>query len=170
MQPGPVSWQQAAARLAATVACPPSRWQDAVTATPRHLLVPRWFAWDEQEEAWELRDGPADQAAWLRAAYAARTLVTRVGTVHADDARAGTRYPGWPASSSTAPDLVIAMYRRARICDGADVLDVGTGSGYGAALLARRLGAAHVTTIDIDPYLTRVARERLESAASARRS
>jgi SAM-dependent methyltransferase len=56
------------------------------------------------------------------------------------------------------------MYRRARICDGADVLDVGTGSGYGAALLARRLGAAHVTTIDIDPYLTRVARERLGSA------
>jgi protein-L-isoaspartate O-methyltransferase len=42
-----------------------------------------------------------------------------------------------------------------------DMLDVGTGSGYGAALLATRLGDARVTTIDIDPYLIKAAEERL---------
>jgi SAM-dependent methyltransferase len=56
------------------------------------------------------------------------------------------------------------MYRHARIYDGADVLDVGTGSGYGAALLSRRLGAEHVTSIDVDPYLTSIAAERLAEA------
>jgi SAM-dependent methyltransferase len=55
------------------------------------------------------------------------------------------------------------MYRHGRIYDGADVLDVGTGCGYGAALLTRRLGARHVTSIDVDPYLTSTATQRLGS-------
>jgi protein-L-isoaspartate O-methyltransferase len=163
----PVTWQQAAGQLAATILYPQSRWRDAVTATPRHLLVPRWFDWDDDHQAWELRDGPSDEAAWLDAAYSRRTLVTRAGPVHADHACPGRPYPGWPASSSTSPALVISMYRHARIYDGADVLDAGTGTGYGAALLTRRLGAAHVTTIDIDPYLTSAAGERLAAIGAA---
>ena len=43
------------------------------------------------------------------------------------------------------------------------MLDVGTGSGYGCALLAARLGAEHVTSVDVDPYLTAAASERLDS-------
>ncbi|MGH3156777.1 MAG: methyltransferase domain-containing protein [Streptosporangiaceae bacterium] len=82
---------------------------------------------------------------------------------HADHAQPGRPYPGWPTSSSTGPGLVVAMYRHAHIFDGADVLDVGTGTGYGCALLTRRLGAEHVTSIDVDPYLTRVAAERLDT-------
>ncbi|MGI3225026.1 methyltransferase domain-containing protein [Streptomyces sp. GTA36] len=39
---------------------------------------------------------------------------------------------------------------------------VGTGSGYGTALACRRLGDRQVTSIDVDPYLVDVARERLE--------
>jgi SAM-dependent methyltransferase len=55
------------------------------------------------------------------------------------------------------------MYRHARMYDGADVLDVGTGSGYGCALLTRRLGGEHVTSIDVDAYLTGIARQRLDA-------
>lgn len=69
----------------------------------------------------------------MDAAYGTwETLVTRVGPVHADHAEQDTTYQGWPTSSATLPYLVIAMYRHARIYDGADVLDVGTGPGYGA--------------------------------------
>ncbi|MCK9893370.1 methyltransferase domain-containing protein [Frankia sp. AgB32] len=53
------------------------------------------------------------------------------------------------------------MYRYAHLADGLDVADVGTGSGYGAALLARRYGGDHVTTLDIDPYLAEAATHRL---------
>lgn len=155
-------WEGRARALAETTVYPQSRWWDAVISTPRHLLVPRWFEYSQQARSWELRDGPSDSAAWLDAAYSAgKTLVTRIGPAHADHAEPGTGYQGWPTSSATLPHLVIAMYRHARIYDGADVLDVGTGPGYGCALLARRLGGEHVTSIDIDPYLTATAAERL---------
>jgi SAM-dependent methyltransferase len=42
------------------------------------------------------------------------------------------------------------------------VLDVATGSGYGCGLLAARFGDEHVTSIDVDPYLTEAAARRLD--------
>ncbi len=154
------SWQDRAAALAADVAGPGSGWLDAVRRVPRHVLVPRWFSRDGG--AWAVRDGPSDEAAWLDAAYdGTTTLVTRVGAVHADHAEPGCRQEGQAASSATMPRLVLDMYRRARLMDGASILDVGTGSGYGAALLAARYGDGQVTSIDIDPYLTGAAAGRL---------
>jgi protein-L-isoaspartate O-methyltransferase len=158
------SWQDKASTLAAEILYPQSRWYAAVRSVPRHLLVPRWFTQDRDYEAWELRDGPSDEQAWLDAAYdGRRTLVTQIGTVHADHAEPGIAYDGWATSSATLPGLVIDMYRHARIFDSADVLDVGTGSGYGAALLAHRLGDEHVTSVDIDPHVTTAATGRLAS-------
>jgi protein-L-isoaspartate O-methyltransferase len=157
-------WQERACALAGHLADPRSGWHEAALSVPRHVLVPRWFTQSRDYENWELRDGPSDEQAWLDAAYdPRRTLVTKVGTTHADQAAPGTAYTGWATSSSTLPGLVLDMYRHARIYPGTDVLDVGTGSGYGAALLARRLGDQHVTSIDIDAYLTRIAQSRLDS-------
>jgi hypothetical protein len=53
------------------------------------------------------------------------------------------------------------MYQHAQLADGLDIADVGTGSGYGTALLSTRYGERHVTTIDIDPYLVDTAASRL---------
>jgi protein-L-isoaspartate O-methyltransferase len=157
------SWQERAAVLAADIADPGSGWHDVVRRVPRHVLVPRWFS-PRPGEAWEVRDGPSGEPAWLDAAYdGLMTLVTRVGPVHADHAEPGARYEGRSTSSATMPRLVLDMYRRARLVDGAAILDVGTGSGYGAALLALRYGDAQVTSIDVDPYLTQAAGERLDS-------
>jgi protein-L-isoaspartate O-methyltransferase len=100
----------------------------------------------------------------MAAAYSDRTLVTRIGPLHADQARPEDHPAGLPTSSSTMPGLVVRMYQFAQLSDGADVLDVGTGSGYGCALLAQRLGEKHVTSIDIDPYLTESAGTRLDQA------
>ena len=66
-----------------------------------------------------------------------------------------------PTSSATLPGLIVQMLRHAHLYDGADVLEVGTGSGYGCAVLAHRLGGQHVTSVDVDAYLTEVAAERL---------
>nr|WP_093174008.1 methyltransferase domain-containing protein [Sinosporangium album] len=155
-----MDWIPFAERLAAKVTHPRSRWRDSVASTPRHLLVPRW--WAPGPGGRTAQDGPADPRTWARAAYADRTLVTRVGDLHADHAKPGDRPQGYPTSSATLPGLVLQMFGHARLHPGLHVLDVGTGSGYGAALLSRFVGDARVTSVDVDPYLTSVATERLE--------
>jgi protein-L-isoaspartate O-methyltransferase len=138
-----------------------------VAAVPRHVLLPRWWAWAERgrlwHDSWEFRDGPASPGQWLDAAYGDRSLITQVGELHADHAGPTDRPIGRPASSATMPGLLVQMYRHAMITEGADVLDVGTGSGYGTALLATRLGDGHVTSIDLDDYLVKAATARLAS-------
>jgi protein-L-isoaspartate O-methyltransferase len=162
-----VNWEPRAVQLAAAVTHPASRWRPAVTAVPRHVFTPRWWTWAAPgpglwHDVWELRDGPADPAGWLDAAYADRSLVTQVGPLHADHASPASRPEGRPTSSATLPGLLVQMYRHAMLSNSTDVLDVGTGSGYGTALLCKRLGDSHVTSIDVDEYLTKAAAERLD--------
>jgi protein-L-isoaspartate O-methyltransferase len=162
-----VNWKPRAALLASEVTHLVSRWRPVVAAVPRHVFVPRWWAWAEPgrlwHDSWQLRDGSADVAKWLDTAYSDRSLVTQIGELHADHANPADRPIGRPTSSGTMPGLLVQMYRHAIIADGADVLDVGTGSGYGTALLATRLGDAHVTSIDLDDYLIKAATDRLAS-------
>jgi protein-L-isoaspartate(D-aspartate) O-methyltransferase len=44
------------------------------------------------------------------------------------------------------------------------VLEIGTGTGYNAALLAHRLGSAAVTSVEIDPDLAEQARRALTTS------
>ncbi|MFD5733866.1 protein-L-isoaspartate(D-aspartate) O-methyltransferase [Streptomyces sioyaensis] len=157
-----MDWETHARRLAADTVRRESRWHEPLATVPRHLFVPRW--WANEGGRWTLRNGPAAPEPWMQAAYTDRTLVTRVGPLHADDAEPGTAITaGLPTSSSTLPGLVVTMYRHAVIPDGADVL-VTTGSGYGTALACRRLGDKHVTSIDVDPALVEKAGNRLAAA------
>jgi protein-L-isoaspartate O-methyltransferase len=156
-----MDWQMHARRLAAEVVRPESRWHGPLTATPRHVFVPRW--WAHTGQVWEVRDGAADAEAWMEAVYADRTLVTRIGPAHADQAEPGaTVSTGSPTSSSTLPGLVVTMNRHAMIADNSRVL-VTTGTGYGTALMCRRLGDEQVTSVDVDPHLVTTARDRLDS-------
>jgi len=148
-------WQVHARSLADEVTHPGSRWYPIVAGTPRHTFVPAW--WTRSDGRWRLLRGP------LADVYTNRSLVTRVGTLHADDATEDDTPTGLPTSSSTHPGLVLTMYRYGQLGEGLDVLDVGTGSGYGAGLLARRYGGERVMTVDIDPYLVEAAAQRLEA-------
>nr|WP_272923957.1 methyltransferase domain-containing protein [Streptomyces sp. SID3343] len=122
-------------------------------------MVPAWWTYRPPTH-WQRVDARFPTA-W-REAYTDTTLVTRVGTRHADDTDTDTdEANGSPTSSSTLPSLVLAMFDHAGITEGERVIDVGTGSGYSAALLTHRLGDDAVTSVDIDPYLVRVARERV---------
>ncbi|MEU7524270.1 methyltransferase domain-containing protein [Saccharothrix sp. NPDC042600] len=126
-------------------------WAAAIAATPRHLLVPTAYR-QQPDGAWAALD---TAGADLDLAYSTTTLVTRL-----DDT-------GQPLSSSTKPDLMVRMLELLDIHDGHRVLEIGTGTGYNAALLAHRLGDDHVHSIDIDPTLVDTARTRL--AAIGRR-
>ncbi|MEV5606136.1 protein-L-isoaspartate(D-aspartate) O-methyltransferase [Streptomyces sp. NPDC052299] len=156
-----MDWKPYAAALAADVAHPGSGWWEPVRGTPRHVLVERWF--EPGGGGWQAVDGPGDEEGWAGAAYANRTLVTQVGAAHADRAAPEQVVTGHPTSSSTAPGLVVSMLRHGRLMPGHRLLDLATGSGYSAALACHRLGDDRlVTTLDVDPYLTRAAAERLD--------
>ncbi|MFR9798413.1 methyltransferase domain-containing protein [Streptomyces sp. MS06] len=155
-----MEWRTRAARLADQVTDPDSRWLAPVAQVARHTLVPRW--WDTDGTGrWVVRDGPSNPQAWSDAAYADRSLITRVGTLHADHADPGDQPEGLPTSSATMPSLVVRMLRHARPGDGLTLLDLGTGAGGLTAYACHRLGDDHVTSLDVDPYLVGAARDRL---------
>ncbi|MFD7131294.1 methyltransferase domain-containing protein [Streptomyces sp. NPDC059894] len=157
-----MDWESKATALANRVTDPDSRWLAPVARVPRHELVPYW--WDLNEVGqWIRRNGPSDPEAWAEAAYADRSLITRVGTLHADQADPGDQPDGRPTSSATLPSLIVRMLRHGRLAPGLPFLDLGTGAGGLTAYACHGLGNEHVTSLDVDPYLVSVAGERLAS-------
>lgn len=76
-----------------------------------------------------------------------------------------TAADGRPLSSSSQPAVMAAMLEQLAVGHGQRVLEVGTGTGYNAALLARLVGNhGAVTTVDVDPYLVERARGHLAAA------
>ncbi|MGH3819659.1 MAG: methyltransferase domain-containing protein [Pseudonocardiaceae bacterium] len=133
-----------------------AQWQAVYRRTWRHPYVPSYYP--------ELGAGPLVSAAdeqqrarWLAAVYSNESLITKVIQV---PSRQGGSYPRF-TSSSTLPSLLLIMLEALDVIDGCRVLEIGTGSGYHAALLCERLGSEYVTSVDIDPELVELARERL---------
>ena len=126
-------------------------WKAAVAATPRHVLVPVAY---EQRSNGEWCQFDVTSPSGLDRVYSTTTLVTAL-------ACRGTHYEG--ISSSTKPDLVVRMLEALDVHDGHKVLEIGTGTGYNAALLVHRLGDERVFSVDLDAEIVDPARERLAS-------
>lgn len=89
-------------------------------------------------------------------------------TTQWDDGRHQGSAPGRvPTSSASAPSLVAAMLHALDVRDGMRVLEIGTGTGWNAGLLARRLGDEYVTSIEIDPEVAAAAATALRDAGTA---
>lgn len=156
-----MDWTSHAQRLADEITDSPSRWRNIVAATPRHLLAPSW--WEATGDGWRAVVGERDPSAWMAAAYGARrSVVTRVGDWHADLADHGMELTGGrPTSSATMPALTVQMLGHLRLFKEARILDCGTGSGYGAALMSRLVTDENVTSVDIDKAVVDKASDRL---------
>lgn len=139
------------------------RWRAAFAAVDRGLFVPYFFAPAADRPGWRIVENDDEYRAGL---YSDEVLVTQLGGGYRADAaiRAGEPVYDQPTSSSSAPSLMASMLESLAIGEDMRVLEVGTGTGYNAALLSHRLGDKNVTTVEIDPALAKRARSVLASA------
>lgn len=125
-------------------------WIDAFQSVPRERFVDRFVAVHTVDRDISEHDlSSADVVSALRAIYSDSSLLTQFD--------AG----GTATSSSTAPSLMALMLEHLDAHPGHRVLEVGTGTGYNAALLCHALGPDAVTTMDIHPQLVELAADRL---------
>jgi protein-L-isoaspartate(D-aspartate) O-methyltransferase len=142
----------------------PEDWWAAFAAVPRHAFIPD-LTWRHgtANGRWGLipRCRADDPDGWLSAAYRDDSVITQVD----DGEPSGPDGTGVLASSSASmPTVVAVMLRALDVHDGCNVLEIGTGTGYNVALLAHRLGAHHVTSVEIDPTITDAACHALKRA------
>ncbi|MER5965917.1 methyltransferase domain-containing protein [Streptomyces sp. NPDC002057] len=125
-------------------------WRAAFAEVPRHRFVPYYYVpgTDGYERLWSGDPDPGRRDRWLRGAYADTAIATRVRD-------------GELVSSASQPSLMALMLHALDVRDGDDVLEIGAGTGYHAALLSHRLGAEHVTTVDLDEEIAESARTHL---------
>jgi protein-L-isoaspartate(D-aspartate) O-methyltransferase len=140
-------------------------WREAFATVPRHVFIPD-VVWQEDEDL----PAPADLVplrraedpdAWLELAYGPDFVITQVDDGHPVGPQGRGHYA---TSSASMPAVVADMLAHLQVQPGMRVLEIGTGTGYNAALLACQLGAQNITTIEIDPGVAAHARQALANA------
>lgn len=120
----------------------------------------QWFIpdviWEHGESGHVPVDRRTNPSQWAALVDSDQPVVTQVNDGH------NTLGDGQATSSSTAPPVMAYMLQACDLLPGDRVLEIGTGTGFNAALLATLIGAHRVTTVDIDPGLVEVANATLQ--------
>jgi protein-L-isoaspartate(D-aspartate) O-methyltransferase len=126
----------------------------AFRATPRHRFLTRVWHYQRQNGGWReiLTHTLARQE--LRLLYSDRALTTRLS-------EAAPGQPPAPISSSSQPSLMAEILEDLCLEPGMRTLEIGTGTGYNAALLARLVG--RVISLEIDRRVLTEAEEHLQA-------
>ncbi|MFI0742819.1 methyltransferase domain-containing protein [Streptomyces sp. NPDC021100] len=127
----------------------PERWASAVASVPRHRFLPRVIWQRDGAGGYAPLDADTESEAWLATAYANTSIVTQVN----DGQPADDGVAAFPSSSASAPSIVVLMLSMLDPQPGQQVLEIGTGTGWNAGLLAHVLGAGNVTSVEVDPVL-----------------
>ena len=125
--------------------------------TPREVFVSRFYRRAESGQK-VLLDGtdPAQREQWLRGVYTDEAL-----TVQLTPAPDLADQAGAPTSSSSMPTVMAGMLEALDLQPEHRVLEIGTGTGYHAALLCQRGGACNVASVELHPALADTARRAL---------
>lgn len=97
----------------------------------------------------------------VRDAFLAMPREEFVRPEDADDAYADAPLPIGRGQTISAPSMIAIMLEEARLAPGDHVLEIGTGSGYHAALVAHIVGPQYVVTIERIPGLAEWGRSNL---------
>lgn len=144
----------------------PAEFGPAFIAAAREWFVPDRFWYQDTDESPDIRvDRAADPESWLSVVYSNRALVTQFD----DGATVWPEIGHRPTSSASMPSVVAGMLRALEPQPGHTVLEIGTGTGWNAALLAEIVGRTGlVSTMEIDPVVAEQARANLERAGYER--
>lgn len=136
----------------------PDEWRTAFAAVPRARFLPDviWLRGDGG--AHEPCDRRTEPERWSRAVHADRPVVVQVRDGDGREAQGGDP---WPSSSASQPSVVAGMLLDLDLDDGMRVLEIGTGTGWNAGLLAHRLGGESVCSVEVDRGLAEMARGSL---------
>ncbi|MFC7734076.1 methyltransferase domain-containing protein [Actinomadura keratinilytica] len=136
------------------------RWRPAFLAVPRHLFVPDVIWVDAGDGTPTARRREDDPAAWLETAYADEPIGTQVDDGTTPDTGRGLLV----TSSISKPSIVSRMLHYLQVEPDMRVLEIGTGTGWNAALLTHMAGGQNVTTVEIDAAIADRARKTLAEA------
>ncbi|TYB54768.1 protein-L-isoaspartate(D-aspartate) O-methyltransferase [Nonomuraea sp. PA05] len=133
---------------------------DAFRAVPRHLFVPA-VAFATPDDVPVVIDRDADPGTWWDTVYSKEPIITQL-----DDGATDLRTAvGAYTSSSSAPATVAELLRVLDPEPGDSVLEVGTGTGWTAALLSHVVGEhGRVTSIEVDASVAEQAAKNLGDA------
>ncbi len=126
---------------------------DAFAAVPRHEFLRRFFKQAAERSQYE---AVADtDPGWLDMTYADQVWATQLDgdDTKWEEARRDGPIAGTPTCSNTQPSLTAVMLEALDIGEKQQVLEIGTGTGYHAALLCEMVGADRVGSVDVDPSL-----------------
>jgi protein-L-isoaspartate(D-aspartate) O-methyltransferase len=140
----------------------PSAWETLLTEVPRAPFIPDTIWVDDSAGAGLVAlSQHADPDRWHAAVSANAPVVTQVNLGDVAPGQQGR----FPSSSCSQPSIVADMLDALDVRPGQSVLEIGTGTGWNAALLANRVGAhGRVVTIEVDPCLAAGARRALIDA------
>lgn len=134
-------------------------WKAARRLAPRDVFVPtkalagqRWI------------DREADPKGWWDAVRSDAAIVTQVDDGNTELTAEAVINNVDYTSSCSAPKMVFEFLRLLDARPGDKVLEIGTGTGWTAALLSARLGDRNVVTVEIDPAIAARAADNLEKA------
>jgi protein-L-isoaspartate O-methyltransferase len=137
-------------------------WLPAFKAEPRDRFVPNviWpgrAGMNRQDDRVIRSENPE---LWRRAVYTDAPIATQWD----DGAYTGPGKGRTPSCSNSMPTMVFSMLAALDVQAGNRVLEIGTGTGWNAALLCHRLGDQNVVTVEVDKAVAEEAQSRLVAA------
>ncbi|MFH8403575.1 protein-L-isoaspartate(D-aspartate) O-methyltransferase [Streptomyces sp. NPDC018019] len=141
-------------------------WAPTFAAVPRAAFLPAvMWPWDMAAGRSVCVSRADDPERWRAYADADCPVVTQWD----DGDHSGTEPGEAPTSSASMPSVVFRMLRDLDVRSGDRVLEIGTATGWNAALLAHRAGAGRVISMEVDGALAERARTALERFGSSAR-
>ncbi|MEU2510475.1 protein-L-isoaspartate(D-aspartate) O-methyltransferase [Streptomyces syringium] len=138
--------------------------REAFERVPREVFAPprAWLSTRGEDGAYPFINRATDPEAWARAVYTHdRALITQINDGNTPGGQAAG---GRLSSSLSSLRVVVRQLSHLDPQPGRRGLHIGTGSGYDSALLAERVGARNVITVEVDHRLAAGARRALDTA------